>query len=698
MNKGAAPFQVYAEPFGSPNGVTKSFPLLLCGQATTRVSNLRAVYRQDWQGRRKLFPTPRTNKCYPATPTSGWGLNGGGTGGKVAQAGGYADPAGGFTAVRYTMTADGGNCGPFYNRAGVFVGGNAYKSHVWVRGVTGNEYLRVLCEGSDNTSLYIKLTTGWQRVDYNFTKLVDSGALTFYLYGAANSATPALTGHGVEIFGCNVYDAADENGATIITTTGPVTLTDYTFDGTNVVLGVPPATNNQLVWDGDVLVDIRVREQSDLARAIKGELFGPGDGVSRVLPLKVGGSVYAGVSKVDRVYCTDWQGTHRLRPYERTNQCRNATELNKWPGYYTLPDGRQVGEIGPDGAASAFSFLLNPVGNGQFAGIYDGDDWVLPWDRSAPSKFGVWLRCDVATRIFIGARTLGRGQLLCDVTTEWKFYSVDIPVNQYSAGSNRGAAVIFDSTQTGNNKTPPTARLYVAYPYLTQDDVIGRFIPTSGATPGKRVDYVQLGAAIGFREAFKGDARLSWDGEIFWPNVPSLLPPNALATERSVEGAMSRIADVGAPLRALWNPASCPADLLPWLAWSLSVDTWRPEWPDYVKRARLASAISIQRHKGTTKSVRDVVESFGGAVEIVEWWQTTPKGIPHTFDLTLTLSGNDGQQATAQFVDDVIAEVNKTKPVRSQFNFTQGVSLFGSVGVATYARAVVVARLELTGS
>lgn len=27
-------------------------------------------------------------------------------------------------------------------------------------------------------------------------------------------------------------------------------------------------------------------------------------------------------------------------------------------------------------------------------------------------------------------------------------------------------------------------------------------------------------------------------------------------------------------IRELWNPDTCPANLLPWLAWSFSVDRW----------------------------------------------------------------------------------------------------------------------------
>jgi len=179
-------------------------------------------------------------------------------------------------------------------------------------------------------------------------------------------------------------------------------------------------------------------------------------------------------------------------------------------------------------------------------------------------------------------------------------------------------------------------------------------------------------------------------------DTASLLPPNASPFERAVEQATARIGDIATPLRDLWNPQTCPVNLLPWLAWSLSIDNWQPDWPEYIKRSRIAAAIEIQRHKGTVKAVKDTVASFGGSVDVVEWWQKSPKGIPHTFDLTLTLSGNDGETATAQFVKDVITEVEKVKPVRSHYTFTQGVALFGSEGTASYARAAVFARLELT--
>ncbi|MCD9124037.1 phage tail protein I, partial [Cupriavidus sp. UGS-1] len=51
--------------------------------------------------------------------------------------------------------------------------------------------------------------------------------------------------------------------------------------------------------------------------------------------------------------------------------------------------------------------------------------------------------------------------------------------------------------------------------------------------------------------------------------MTSLLPPNATPLERNLAtvGAEA-IAGVPVPLRDLWNPATCPPALLPFLAWA----------------------------------------------------------------------------------------------------------------------------------
>ncbi len=176
----------------------------------------------------------------------------------------------------------------------------------------------------------------------------------------------------------------------------------------------------------------------------------------------------------------------------------------------------------------------------------------------------------------------------------------------------------------------------------------------------------------------------------------TLLPPNASPLERALDHAVARISDVPTPLRDLWNPDTCPVGLLPYLAYALSIDSWSSDWPETIKRRRVRQALAIQRRKGTSASVRDVIESFGGGVAIREWWQMQPPGDPHTFSLVLNITDQAGVPADAAFVDAVIAEVYRTKPVRSHFTFSQAVNATAGIASVAAIRPAILARLTMT--
>lgn len=178
-------------------------------------------------------------------------------------------------------------------------------------------------------------------------------------------------------------------------------------------------------------------------------------------------------------------------------------------------------------------------------------------------------------------------------------------------------------------------------------------------------------------------------------NKPTLMPPNSSGLDHKLSQVCSRIEDIPVPLRDLWNPNTCPAELLPWLAWTLSLDSWKEYWPESIKRARCREAITIQRRKGTLRSVKDVVASFGGDIVIREWWQKTPQGRPHTFDVLINVNNMGGQAVSAEFVQDIIDEISRTKPVRSHFEVQQGLSSSGQLVLAGAARAAVFNRLTL---
>ncbi|OEC51120.1 phage tail protein I [Pseudomonas sp. AP42] len=113
--------------------------------------------------------------------------------------------------------------------------------------------------------------------------------------------------------------------------------------------------------------------------------------------------------------------------------------------------------------------------------------------------------------------------------------------------------------------------------------------------------------------------------------MKSLLPINSTQLERAIEAATDEDTDV--PLRTLYNPDTCPAHLLHQLAWAWSVDRWDNNWSEAVKRSAIRSAFYVHAHKGTIGALRRVVEPLGYLIEVQEWWETTPTGVPGTFAL-----------------------------------------------------------------
>lgn len=110
-----------------------------------------------------------------------------------------------------------------------------------------------------------------------------------------------------------------------------------------------------------------------------------------------------------------------------------------------------------------------------------------------------------------------------------------------------------------------------------------------------------------------------------------LLPGNDTPLERNAAQALAQIQRVPIPLRQLCNPNTCPVDLLPYLAWAFSVDRWDSKWTEAAKRAAIRSSHYIHSRKGTIGALRRVVEPLGYLIEVLEWWQTTPNGVPGTF-------------------------------------------------------------------
>jgi len=162
----------------------------------------------------------------------------------------------------------------------------------------------------------------------------------------------------------------------------------------------------------------------------------------------------------------------------------------------------------------------------------------------------------------------------------------------------------------------------------------------------------------------------------------SLLPPGSSALERRLAEACGDISTVPVPLRELWNPDTCPEHLLPWLAWSFSVDRWDEAWPETVKRQVVRDAYFIHRQKGTIAAVRRVVEPFGFLIRVIEWWQSGET--PGTFRLDIGVQDQGITEETYQELERLIAGA---KPVsRHLVGLSINLQTTGSVitGAASY--------------
>jgi len=156
----------------------------------------------------------------------------------------------------------------------------------------------------------------------------------------------------------------------------------------------------------------------------------------------------------------------------------------------------------------------------------------------------------------------------------------------------------------------------------------------------------------------------------------SILPPSVSELERDLELALARIEQIEIPIATLWNPWECPLEVLPFLAWALSVDLWRTDWPETVKRRVVANSLSVHRTKGTRPAVEKALSDLGVSTDLVEWFEKAPEGEPGTFEVTAWANENitPGEKAilNPEMYDQIRRAIVNSKNTRSHFEFKVG--------------------------
>ncbi|WP_051867847.1 phage tail protein I [Vibrio sp. ER1A] len=157
----------------------------------------------------------------------------------------------------------------------------------------------------------------------------------------------------------------------------------------------------------------------------------------------------------------------------------------------------------------------------------------------------------------------------------------------------------------------------------------------------------------------------------------SKLPPSATSMERALEQVFwEEIQLIERDIKDFLNPWKCRVDLLPYLAWELSVDDWDDSWDESIKRGVCANALIVHIYKGTRYGVEHALDALGVNAEIEEWFETTPELKPGRFKVTAwankNLSPNQTEFLNENLYSRIESAINNAKNTRSHFDFTVG--------------------------
>lgn len=141
---------------------------------------------------------------------------------------------------------------------------------------------------------------------------------------------------------------------------------------------------------------------------------------------------------------------------------------------------------------------------------------------------------------------------------------------------------------------------------------------------------------------------------------------------RHTETVTARLSAITVALRTLWTPTACPVELLPYLAWALSVDRWDKNWPAEKKIAAIQQSYWQHRRKGTRAAVRRVIESMGFSAIFAEWFDTGDR--PGTFRLEVDVNDVGITEKTLAELNRLVADAKPVSRHMAQMNIATTVT------------------------
>ena len=174
----------------------------------------------------------------------------------------------------------------------------------------------------------------------------------------------------------------------------------------------------------------------------------------------------------------------------------------------------------------------------------------------------------------------------------------------------------------------------------------------------------------------------------------SLLPPNSTALERAFDAVTDASLDgLSVPVGDVWSPDRCPTDLLPFLAWGVSIDIWDTTWPEATKREAIAGAIDEQRRKGTRAALRKALDRIDPLIGMTEWFEDPTTLEPYTFRLDLPDRNTSTVVYDGPTIETLLRDVAAVKPLRAHVIASYSINAISQAGIVSAIQFGAVGRI-----
>ncbi len=175
----------------------------------------------------------------------------------------------------------------------------------------------------------------------------------------------------------------------------------------------------------------------------------------------------------------------------------------------------------------------------------------------------------------------------------------------------------------------------------------------------------------------------------------NLLPPNSSPFERALDALeIDALGAMPVPVGDLWSPVRCPAPLLPWLGWGLSIDIWDSSWSEAQKRTAIASAIDDQRRKGTRAALRRALDRIDPLIDITEWFEDPANLEPYTFRLDLPDRNTSTIEYNETTITTLLRDIAAVKPLRAHVIASYRIRGLAQVGLVSAVIWGAIGRFE----